>query len=180
MLIVLAALLLHRGILPRGLGRAQRDRSCPVAVGTLLKGCCVGVTDGDTIDVLWEGRPLRVRLWGVDAPEKQQAFGMAAKGWTSSQTFGRTLLVDVRDVDRYGRAVGWVSLPDGRVLNEEIVRSGYAWWYRHFAEHEKKLAQLESQARSARRGLWSAPSPEPPWQFRRSHRAGNSPAYRRW
>ena len=73
----------------------------------------------------------------------------------------------VMDVDRYGRTVGEVILPDGRVLNHELVRAGLAWWYRRYAPDDKTLEQLERGARGANRGLWADPNPVPPWEWRR-------------
>jgi endonuclease YncB( thermonuclease family) len=69
--------------------------------------------------------------------------------------------------DRYGRIVGMVKLPDGRILNQELVRNGYAWWYAHYAPHDQELKTLEMQARGEKRQLWSKPNAIPPWVFRR-------------
>lgn len=128
-------------------------------------GLVVGVADGDTITVLHEDRQERVRLNGIDAPEKRQAFGRRAKRFTSDLSFGRTVTVREHGRDKYGRVIGDVVLPDARVLNEELVRAGLAWWYcRH--SHDMRLAELEREAREARRGLWAEPDPMAPWDFR--------------
>jgi micrococcal nuclease len=78
--------------------------------------------------------------------------------------------VDVLDTDRYGRSIGIVTLPDGRKLNHELVRSGFAWWYRKYAPHDEQLARLEQDARNAKRGLWADAAPVAPWEFRRPAR----------
>ncbi len=70
------------------------------------------------------------------------------------------------DVDRFGRTVGEVTLPDGRVLNHELVRAGLAWWYRRYAPEDDTLKQLEAEARQAKRGLWADPNPVSPWEWR--------------
>ncbi len=127
------------------------------------------MSDGDTISVMHRGRAQRVRLHGIDVPEKRQAFGNNAKKFTSDLVFGRVVAVQVVDVDRYGRIVGEVILPDGRSLNRELVRTGLAWWYRKYSR-DKSLGQLEEEARSARRGLWIDPSPIPPWEFRKKRK----------
>ncbi len=57
-------------------------------------------------------------------------------------------------------------LPDGRVLNRELVRAGFAWWYRRYAPDDEMLAQLEQEAREAQRGLWADAEPVPPWEWR--------------
>ena len=87
-------------------------------------GKVVGVIDGDTIDVMHLGKAERVRLYGVDAPEKNQAFGTKAKQFTSEQAFGKDVRVVVKDTDRYGRTVGDVFLPSGKRLSNELVSAG--------------------------------------------------------
>jgi micrococcal nuclease len=130
-------------------------------------GRVVGIYDGDTITVLRAGKAVTVRLYGVDAPEEKQAFGAVAKHFTSGLVFHKTVTVLVHDTDWYGRLVGEVLLPGGRSLNESVVRRGLAWWYQYYAPHDTTLAQLEQDARTAHRGLWSDPHAIPPWEFRK-------------
>ncbi len=125
----------------------------------------VGVSDGDTITVLHDGKAERIRLHGIDCPEKRQAFGNRAKQFTSTLVFGTTVTVQVMDRDRYGRTVGVVLLPDGRSLNHELVRAGLAWMYRRYT-NDQGLSDLEEEARVARRGLWADANPVPPWAWR--------------
>ncbi len=125
----------------------------------------VGVSDGDTITVLHDGKGERIRLHGIDCPEKRQAFGKRAKQLTSNLVFGKTVTVQVLDRDRYGRTVGVVLLPDRRSLNHELVRAGLAWMYRRYT-HDQSLSDLEEEARVARRGLWADPHAVPPWEWR--------------
>jgi hypothetical protein len=80
--------------------------------------------------------------------------------------FGKVVRVAARDRDRYGRLVGDVFTPDGESLNAELVRAGFAWWYRRYAPKNTKLAALEVEARAAKRGLWVDTNPIPPWEFR--------------
>lgn len=142
-----------------------------VVLAESFSGKVVKVSDGDTISVMHRGRAQRVRLHGIDAPEKRQAFGNSAKKFASDLIFGRVVTVQVVDVDRYGRIVGEVILPDGRSLNRELVKAGLAWWYRKYSKN-KSLGELEEDARSARRGLWIDPNPIPPWEFRKK-KVGN-------
>src|SRR5215471_6445926 len=130
-------------------------------------GKVVGISDGDTISVLREGKAVKVRLHGVDTPEKAQAFGTQARKFTSDMVFQQTVTVIVQNTDRYGRLVGDVLLPDGRSLNQELVKAGMAWWYRPYAPNDIMLAQLEAEARAAKRGLWADAHPVPPWQWRK-------------
>ena len=139
--------------------------------GKKVEGEVVAVLDGDTIEVMREGKAQRVRLYGVDCPEKRQPYGRAAKQFTSSLCFGKVVSVRVVDKDRYGRLVGDVTLPDGRGLNRELVRAGLAWWYRAYSK-DSTLKDLEDEARSARRGLWADKNPTPPWEYRERLREG--------
>ena len=145
----------------------------PAMVGAAqFIGQVVGVIDGDTISVLRYGKAAKVRLHGIDTPEKRQAFGTKAREFTSNLVFKKAVTVIVRDTDRYGRIVGEVLLPGGRHLNRELVRVGMAWWYRRYAPDDTTLANLEAQARMARRGLWADASPVPPWEWRKQRRTG--------
>jgi micrococcal nuclease len=131
-------------------------------------GKVVAITDGDTIKVMHNGAAERIRLWGVDCPEAKQAFGTRAKQFTGDLAFGKTVTVNVRDTDRYKRTVAEIILPDGRNLNQELVRVGLAWWYQQYARRDMALAALEQEAREAKRGLWNDPQPVPPWEWRRA------------
>lgn len=124
-------------------------------------------TDGDTLTLLKGRIQVRVRLHGIDAPETGQDFGSRAKQAASDLVFGQTVTVHPHEIDRYGRTVADVILPNGRSLNREMVGQGMAWWYRAYAAYDAPLASLEARAKGARRGLWSQPDPVPPWAWRR-------------
>jgi len=126
----------------------------------------VGVADGDTITVLRDRSQVRIRLDGIDCPESGQAFGSRAKARTSELALGTVVTVRPRNKDHYGRTVATVLLADGRNLNHELVRAGFAWWIRKYAPHDSELAGLEAQARGARKGLWSDGHPIEPWEWR--------------
>lgn len=125
----------------------------------------VGVADGDTITVLDGTTQVKVRLNGIDCPERGQAFGARAKQLTAELAFGKTVTVRPFGKDRYGRVLGEVVLADGRVLNRELVAAGMAWHYTRYSKDEK-LARLERQAREGRLGLWSEGRAVAPWEFR--------------
>jgi micrococcal nuclease len=127
----------------------------------------IGIKDGDTVELLKDGKPLTVRLHGVDCPEKNQDFGTRARQFTSDLVFGQFVGLVVQDTDRYGRTVGEIILPDGRNLNYELVRNGFAWHYAAYSK-DPELARLEVEARSEKRGLWEQPSPVAPWDFRKN------------
>ncbi len=131
-----------------------------------ITGKCTGVLDGDTIEVLYKERPVRIRLAGIDCPEKRQAFGQKAKQATSNICFGKDVTVDVQGHDRYHRLIANVMV-DGIVVNRELLRRGLAWHYKKYAPKDKDLAALEADARSKRVGIWADKNPVPPWEFRK-------------
>lgn len=153
-----------------------------LADGETWTGKVVGIQDGDTITVLRAGRQTRVRLDGIDCPELGQSFGRQARQRTSDLSFGgmvvvresglRSGRVAVAGRDQFGRTLARVILPDGRNLNHQLVRDGFAWWYRRYAPRDSGLADLEEQAREKRLGLWVDEEPVPPWLWRKSRRAG--------
>ena len=123
------------------------------------------MTDGDTLTVLRAGHAATVRLQGVDAPEKRQAYGDRARRFVADVAFDQTVSVRTTGRDRNGRLLGEVVLPDGRSLNQELVRAGYAWWFRKYSR-DIRLARLEDEARQDRRGLWADDAPQAPWEYR--------------
>jgi endonuclease YncB( thermonuclease family) len=137
-------------------------------------GTVVGISDGDTISVLREGKAVKVRLYGVDAPEKAQAYGTRARQYTAALVFQQEITIVVHAIDRYGRRVGEVLLPDGRNLSQEPVKAGMAWWYKPYAAKDTTLAQFEAAARAAKRGLWADARPLPPWAWRKETHAASA------
>jgi micrococcal nuclease len=136
------------------------------ALADEFRGKVVGVADGDTITVLRDKTPVKIRLQAVDCPEKAQPFGEKAKQFTSNMVFGKVVTVKVATKDKYGRTVAWVSV-GGKTLNEELLRAGLAWHYKHYDKSEK-LATLEREAKAAKRGLWADANPTAPWEWRHS------------
>jgi endonuclease YncB( thermonuclease family) len=130
-------------------------------------GKVVGVSDGDTLTVLTEGnKPVKVRIFGIDAPESSQPFGTKSKQFASDMAFGKSVTVEKTGEDRYGRTLGVVRVGD-KSVGLESVRSGLAWWYRQYAPSSMKIKAAEAEARLAKRGIWSEPNPTAPWEYRR-------------
>lgn len=135
-----------------------------------FSGPVVSVLDGDTLEVLHDQYPERIRLSGIDCPEKQQAFGQRAKQAASALAFGEDVTIQTHGHDKYRRTIGDVILPDGMNLNQELVKQGWCWWYRKYAPRDTVLEGLENEAREARKGLWVDPQPVPPWEWRKRSR----------
>lgn len=131
------------------------------------QGKVVGVSDGDTITVMHEGKGERIRVYGVDTPEKRQDFGSRAKEFTSSFAFGKSADVEPVETDKYGRTVGIVSV-NGKVLNRTLVEEGMAWVYDQYCRRGEcsEWRQLQEKAKASKVGLWSQSNPTPPWEFR--------------
>jgi len=131
-----------------------------------LQGKVTSVKDGDTIEILQHRKAYRIRLNGIDCPEKRQAYGMQAKQFTAKLCFGKTVSAKVYNQDRYKRYVADIILPNGSVLNKELLRAGLAWHYKHYSK-DKVLAALEEEAKAKKAGLWADKAPVPPWKYRR-------------
>lgn len=143
--------------------------TAPAGAGERIEGKVVGITDGDTITLLDGGkRQHKIRLHQIDAPEKKQDYGMRSKQSLSDLVFGRTVSVEVVDIDRYGREVGkiWAGPVDA---NLEQVKRGMAWVYAKYAR-DPRYYDAEASARRAKVGLWAQPNPVPPWEFRKRNR----------
>jgi endonuclease YncB( thermonuclease family) len=136
-----------------------------------MTGRVVEVIDGDTVTVLLPSRSqLKVRLAGIDAPEKRQAFGQRAKQQLATLVFDKRVTVVGHKYDRYRRLVAKLIV-DGRDANFDMVAAGYAWHYKRYEleqllEDRLAYAWAESRARAERRGLWADSAPVPPWEFR--------------
>lgn len=136
-------------------------------IAQTLSGKVISIKDGDTIEILTaDKQTFKIRLNGIDTPEKNQAFGQRARQFTSDLAYLKEVQVIVRDIDRYGRSVGDVILLDGKILNKELVRNGFAWHYKQYSK-DQELAELEVQAREKKLGLWADKDPVAPWNFRR-------------
>ena len=129
----------------------------------------VSVTDGDTIKVFnVEHGQVKIRLYGIDTPEKAQPYGKAAGKYLASLIAGATVEIESVTKDRYGRTVGIVWGNETNI-NQEMVRAGYAWVYQRYCD--KPFCDywliLENEAKIDKLGLWQESNPVPPWEWRR-------------
>lgn len=162
---------MHRLVIRIGLGSFAILWAGQAFTGTVA-GQVVGVTDGDTITVLDDQRTQhKIRLAGIDAPEKAQAFGQRSKEHLSSLVFGKQVTVEAAKQDRYRRTVGKVII-DGRDANLSMVVDGFAWHYKKYEGEQSPsdrllYADAEREARLERRGLWVEPVALAPWNWRK-------------
>jgi endonuclease YncB( thermonuclease family) len=146
--------------------------SIQAASADTIIGKVVGVSDGDTITVLDQNNTqYKVRLAGIDAPEKKQAFGNVSKKSLSDLVFDSQVTVDWHKQDRYGRIVGKVIL-NGQDVNLEQINRGMAWFYKKYQNElilDDRLSYLRAQvaAKNSNTGLWLDHEPIAPWVFRK-------------
>jgi len=137
---------------------------------TVFTGTVIGIKDGDTFEILYDGQPERVRLADIDCPEKSQPFGNNAKQFASDLCFNKTVTVTcAAKRDRYGRLIGTVVTNDGTNVNEALVKQGFAWHYLDYSDN-KEYTNMEATARKNQLGLWADKDPTPPWDWRRTKR----------
>lgn len=135
------------------------------ALSADIQGKVVRILDGDTLEVINAKRPVRIRLAGIDAPEKKQAYGRWSTEVLKSLVGGKSVTVSYTQRDRYGRILGQIFAPDRVNVNQFMVRAGAAWVYTQY-NTDPALPGLQNEARQQRRGLWADRSPVSPWTWR--------------
>ncbi len=142
-----------------------------VALAETIEGKVVRVADGDTLTIRTsQPQDYRIRLSGIDAPEKGQPFGNRSKQNLAQLALNKPALADCYKTDKYRRKVCRVAV-EGRDVDLEQVRVGAAWWYRLYAKEQtvaerREYGEAEDQARAAKLGLWREQKPMPPWEWR--------------
>jgi endonuclease YncB( thermonuclease family) len=139
------------------------------AVPGPFDGTVTNVHDGDTITVVAGNQKYKVRLGRIDAPEVDQEFGPEAGEKLRELCEGKVVHVVPLAMDLHRRVVAEVIF-GGVNVNQSMVQSGYAWWYRDFDKTDRAMQLLETQARLSRAGLWQGKDPEAPWIFRRKQK----------
>jgi endonuclease YncB( thermonuclease family) len=132
----------------------------------IQSGPVTHIVDGDTYDIILAGQKIRIRMDGIDAPERGMDYYKQAKNYLGVLCENRKIRVEVTDTDKYGRSIAKSYLPDGRELGHEMVKAGMAWHYKKYS-NDGVLAQLEHDAQKAGVGLWSLSNPEAPWEHRK-------------
>ena len=142
-----------------------------------LTGRIISIADGDTVTLLDANlQQHKIRLSGIDAPERRQPFGNRSRLHLGALVFGRQVTADCPKTDRYKRAVCRIEV-DGVDANLAQVEAGMAWHYKEYAREQRapdrrRYAQAEDVARQTRRGLWGDRTPVAPWDFRKARREG--------
>ena len=127
-----------------------------------FNGKVVSIHDGDTITVLNGKEQTKVRLYGIDAPEKKQDYGQKSRQFLASLIAGQVVEVEPKGKDRYKRTLGIIHYKD-QDINAQMVLNGYAWAY---VKYSIIYVDQEKTARENKRGLWQSSEPTPPWEWR--------------
>ena len=122
------------------------------------------ISDGDTVVTTED---TRIRLWGIDTPERDQRYGSNATAALTEMLNNQQLYLETKDIDRYGRTVGVIYTADGDEINLEMVCDGHAWWYERYAKRATDYEQCQEDAQRNKRGLWADEDPVAPWEWRR-------------
>lgn len=135
----------------------------------------IGIKDGDTVEILMDGKPQTVRLSNIDCPEKKQPFGNNAKQFASDLCFGKKIKLSTGwKKDRNKRLLAEIILSNGKNLNKELVKNGFAWHYKKYSK-DNSYDDLEKYARKLKLGLWTDKSPTAPWEWRKSRKKSSKP-----
>ncbi len=154
----------------------HKARSTSTNQGNLIStsGKVISILDGDTYDILFTDKTTeRIRMQGIDAPEKGMPYYKVAKNYLGELCSGQEVKLKITGKDHHDRTLAWSYLPDGTELSHEMLKAGLAW---HFTKYnnDKDMAELESTAKANKTGLWADPNPMTPWDNRKYHRQGIS------
>ena len=144
---------------------------------SILKGYqAVKVSDGDTLNVQkvengkFVGEVMKIRMFGIDAPEKTQDYGIESKQALEKLVNGKTLEIEEKNRDRYGRTVAVVYV-NGKNVNEEMVKNGNAWWYQEYDKKDTKMQAYQENAKKNKLGLFGKRGYVEPWNYRKEKKA---------
>jgi micrococcal nuclease len=145
-----------------------------LSIGSVVSGKVIAIIDGDTYDALIDGNIIiRIRMEGIDAPERGMPFYRFSKNYLSQLCFNEIVKININGKDGYDRFIAYSYLSDGRELSHEIIKAGLAWHFKKY-NSDTTLSQLETQARNLKLGLWINENPMAPWTNRSLHRQGIS------
>lgn len=123
----------------------------------------IKISDGDTITILQNKEQTKVRLYGIDAPEKKQGYGQKSRQFLASLIAGQMVEIEPKGKDRYKRTLGIIH-HKGQDINAQMVLNGYAWAY---AKYSRMYVDHEKLAREKKLGFWQSSDPTPPWEWRK-------------
>ena len=150
------------------------NRNNTLSKGDYVSGKVVSIIDGDTYDLLLKGnRKIRIRMEGIDAPEKGMPFYKVSKKYLAQLCFNKKVSLDITGIDGHDRFLGFTYLEDGSELSHEMIKAGLAWHFKKY-NSDTILSNLEIEAKNLKKGLWVNENPMAPWTNRSLHRQGIS------
>lgn len=153
---------------------SKTDKNLSLKKKNVVTGRVVSIIDGDTYDALLEGNKiLRIRMEGIDAPEKGMPFYQKSKKYLSSLCYNREVTILFTGVDNHKRFLAYTYNEQGKGLSQEMIKEGLAWHYKRY-NADSSLSILETEARNLKKGLWSEEVIMSPWRYRSLHREGFS------
>ncbi|AVQ28260.1 MULTISPECIES: thermonuclease family protein [Fusobacterium] len=138
-------------------------------IAVAVSGKVIRVSDGDTILIQSGSQKIRVRMYGIDAPELKQKYGEESKKYLEKRIMDKNVDIKVINQDQYGRKVGKVFYKN-KDINLEMLETGNAWFYEYHAKHEKDYRKAFKNAKEQKLGLWKDKNPQNPRNFRLDHR----------
>ena len=132
----------------------------------LTKAKVTYVTDGDTFHALIDGKKEKIRIFGIDAPESKQEWGLEAKESLNKLISNKEVLLDIKNKDMYGRLLAVVFIGKQNI-NLEMIKTGNAWYYEYYDKNNKESKTAMENAKKNKLGLWSKPNPKNPFEFRK-------------
>lgn len=142
--------------------------------GRIVTGKVISIIDGDTYDILLRGnKSVRIRMEGIDAPEKGMPFYQKSKKHLSDLCIGKQVKINITGVDNLNRYLAYSYLEDGKELGREMIKEGLAWHFKKY-NSDSILSELELEAKNLRKGIWIDGNPMPPWENRKLHYDGIS------
>lgn len=150
------------------------NKSLKFKKGDAITGKVIAIIDGDTYDILLPGNEkVRIRMEGIDAPEKGMPFYKTSKKYLSDLCFKKEVTLQVTGKDKRGRTLAFSYIDDSIELSHEMIKAGLAWHYKEY-NTDTDLSELEIKARNSKIGIWSNENPMPPWINKELHRKGIS------
>lgn len=137
------------------------------SAATEFYGKVIKIVDGDTFDILLDNNSTkRIRMAGIDAPEKRMPFYQKSKDYLGALCFGKIVRIKKTDTDRNGRWIAQTFTDSGKELGLLMVTAGYAWHYKKYSS-DSDLAKAEKNAQKKKLGLWADKFPVAPWDWRK-------------
>jgi len=139
-----------------------------------VKGIVGDVHDGDTFKLKEGGQTIKIRMFGIDAPEIKQPYGEESGKALRELIDGKEIRLRIMNKDAYGRTVGEPWLGDSLNVSLWMIRNGHAWWYKSYSKNRTDLEEAEAKAKDQKLGLWASDNPTPPWEYRSSEKSKKS------